>query len=224
MLTMTRPFYVRELERHYFKRTPDGWAYTVPGLRSVHEKWTYLVNDAQKAQLLQRLSRCRVAWMVFVPVLLLLAGLSTWKNYDDIDALSGAIGMQSGGVIGIIFFVLLFLFVRFAVPGVRLLVVRPILRHTVPSKLASPSTGQGFWQRQLSMVPDIAQKSSSRLLVLACIAFAWVFVTSLREALSASNGYISLLGPLFGMLAGATCTAVYGAALYLKLKAGRSQE
>ena len=137
---MAQPFYVRQLERRYFKRLSEGWAYALPGLGSADEKWTYVVNDAQKARLLQRLGRLHVAWTVFIPVLLLLMAGLVWKNYSGIDAVSHAIGMSSAAtVIVIMFCALLYLLVGFAIPAVRWLVVRPILRQMAPSCTAHSS-------------------------------------------------------------------------------------
>jgi hypothetical protein len=46
-------------EEHLFRRVPEGWVFTTQGLWPVGGGSTYLVNDAQKAELLARLGRWR---------------------------------------------------------------------------------------------------------------------------------------------------------------------
>ena len=63
--------YERPPEEDWCSRVPEGWIFTIGG------KWSYLVNDAQRAELLARLDRWRfVSFVLLASILAVLAALS----------------------------------------------------------------------------------------------------------------------------------------------------
>jgi hypothetical protein len=59
------------LEERLFRRVPEGWNFTTPGLWPVGGRWSYLVNEVQKTELLARLTRSRtVSFVILFPAVL----------------------------------------------------------------------------------------------------------------------------------------------------------
>src|SRR5580704_373084 len=95
---MTRSIYERQPEESFFRRAPEGWVFTTPGLWPVGGRWTYLVDDAQKAQLLARLGRWRfISVILFTAILavplalcggLSRSGFADWSHFAVFAAIS----------------------------------------------------------------------------------------------------------------------------------------
>jgi hypothetical protein len=85
------------LEEALFKRAPDGWTFNSPYPRLLWRPSTYLLTDAQKAILLERLRRAlrvvRLLRFFVVPTCLLILVTTTFLVPHLLDSLNaGSLG------------------------------------------------------------------------------------------------------------------------------------
>jgi hypothetical protein len=203
---MRWPMYERSPEEDLFSRTPEGWILTIGG------KWSYLVDDAQKAELLARLDRWRFIWvMLLVTVLavlfLLSKGLLRSAYPDWVDFSVGAAILI---LVAVIFF-------RFALPHIQFFILRPVLTDARPAARAQTPVRAGFWD---SLSVDIRRQAeiwSFRGLTLVCVVFVWFSIRSGYAAFTSKGTYIETMGNVL-------LTAYFGVVLFVKLKAPRSHD
>jgi hypothetical protein len=106
-------------DEELFQRVPDGRLFTTPILWPVGGR-KYLVNDAQKADLVERLTRWRSRSDRMFSVLLLLIILWQLTRYDWITAVSELVGVHSE-ILGVTIFSMIMLLFAFTTPAVQLL-------------------------------------------------------------------------------------------------------
>jgi hypothetical protein len=128
---------------------PEGWVFIMPGVWPVGSRWSCLVNDAQKAQLLASLRRSRfVSFVLYV----LLSGLGVFGGLAL--ALS-----HHGPLLAIIFYASFVLAVVLLLgvggPLIELrFVLRPVLAGAVPT--ARPATSVSRASKDMLWVTAIA--------------------------------------------------------------------
>jgi hypothetical protein len=191
-------FYDRQPEEDLFARVPEGWVITL-GKRS------YLVNDAQKAELLVRLVRWRFVWLVLLMVMIALFGV--------LDGL-GQLGFPERPNLALAVETLLMsLYVFVAVPRIRLLVLRPILAGALSAPAAPTPARVGFWDRQLAELRRQADIFSSRYLVFAILMWGCLGIRHGYAALTSGADYVYAVGAVF-------LTVNYAVVLSLKRRGG----
>jgi hypothetical protein len=190
-------------EEDMFRRVSEGWVFTIGG------KWSYLANDAQKAELLVRLVRGRfVSFLPFtvmvapVPALcgsLLRSGFPDWIHFA---ALAVATALSA---------LLLF---KVAIPYFQLFILQPILADTVPVASATTPARVGLRASLSADIQRQAQIWSVGGLTLVCVAFGWVGIKSGYAALTSKGTFLDA----FAMV----LLAVYfGVVLFAKLRQRR---
>jgi len=195
--------YERPPEEVLFRRAPEGWIFTIGG------KWSYLANDAQKAELLARLVRWRfVSFLSFTvmvaPVLALCGGLSRSGFPDWIHFAAFAVATALSAL-------LLF---KVAMPYFQLFILRPVLADTVPVALATTPARVGFRASLSADIQRQAQIWSVGGLTLVCAAFGWVGIKSGYAALTSK-------GTLLDAFATVLLAVYFGVVLFAKLRRRR---
>src|SRR6516165_2109066 len=105
--------YERQPEEDAFTQVPEGWIFTIGGWWS-YLKWSYLVNDAQRAELLARLGRWR--FVFFVPLVAMIVALvATSESLSR----SGTSDWIQFATFGAVFALSLFLLVAVAMPYIQ---------------------------------------------------------------------------------------------------------
>jgi hypothetical protein len=185
-------FYDRPPEDDLFKRVPEGWIFTIG------RKWSYIVNDAQKAELLARLARWR-----FVPSVLLVAiivppliaiGVSDWLHFAAFTA---------------IYAFSVFLISAVAMPYIHLFILRPVLAGAERAISAPTPTRVGSWDSLFVAYRRQAQILSSRFLTIACLFFGWLSIEAGYQAITSKGSY-------FDAVAMVLVTVHFGVVLFLK--------
>jgi hypothetical protein len=203
-------------DEELFQRVPDGWLFTTPILWPVGGR-KYVVNDAQKMDLVERLGRWRRKSDRMSSFLLLV--LMSWQftHYDWITPLSEFLGVQSE-LLGVTILVAIVVLLAFASPIVQLLAIRPVLAATVPTP------GKvGLWDSLLALPRSLAE-SSSLLVVLLCAAIVINGGVLWYRALSPNGTQLSLIVLLAVGLVVTVPILVMVAALFMKLRAKRRRE
>jgi hypothetical protein len=190
-----------------FKRVPNGWVFTTPGLWPVGGA-TYLVNDAQKAALAESLKRCGNA---IDRVFLVLV----W-----ICLIPGFVGVRSE-MLGVILVGLVVALVVIRAPALQVFAIRPILAGAAAAPIRI-----SFWDGLLAWPRSQAQTTS--VLGLA-LGFVWLAVVTVLVWIGPPGSARGLprhfsAGDYLYVLAIVFFTVHFGAALFLKLWEGRSQE
>jgi hypothetical protein len=208
---MTWSIYEHQPEESFFRRAPEGWVFTTPGLWPVGGRWTYLVDDAQKAQLLARLGRWRfISVILFTAILAVLlalcgglsrSGFPDWSHFAVFAAISALFAFALFGV---------------AIPSFQLFTLRPVLATAVPTTPIS-TRRTDFWTDLLAVPGHLARTYSLRWLTVSCLLFGWFSMKSAHDALASKGGYFSAISML-------PLTGVFGVALFLKLKESRSRK
>jgi hypothetical protein len=216
--------YERQPEEDAFRQVPEGWIFTIGGPWS-YLKWSYLVNDAQKAELLARIGRWRFAFFVlFTAMIVALAAIS------ESLSLSGTSDWIRFATFAAVFSLLFFLLVFVAMPYIQLFILRPILTGAVPATLAptpTTSTRIGFWDSLLGGCRVLARTFSSRFLIFACLLFGFLSIKSGYDAFTSKADYAyPIAWAFFDAMNSSTFFFVvfFGVALFLKLREGRSHE
>ena len=200
-------------DEQLFQQVPDGWLFTTPILWPVGGR-KYVVNDSQKADLVERLTRWRRRSDRMFSVVLLLIILWQLTRYDWIAALSELVGANSE-ILGVAIFLLIMLLFAFATPAVRLLAIRPLLAgaRATPAKV-------GLLDSVLALPRSLAE-TSSILVLLLCAAIITNGGVLWYRALTTNDGRHSLLALLAVGLAVIIPILLMAAALFLKLRAKR---
>lgn len=196
------PTYERPPEADLFSRVPEGWIFTLGGT------WSYLVNDAQKAELLARLDRWRfvpfVLFVLFVSILAVLLALSGGLSPSGFpDWIHFGVYAATSALAALMFF-------KFVLPRIRLFIVRPVLAGAPPAS-PPPRARVGVWE---SMSLDIRRQAeiwSLRRLVLTCATFGWFSVKCGFTAFRANGTYLDTASL-------AALTAYFGVVLWVKLR------
>jgi hypothetical protein len=202
--------YQRQPEEDAFRQVPEGWIFTIGGPWS-YLKWSYLVNDAQKAELLARIGRWRFAFFVLLAAMIVALAATS-------ESLSRSGTSNWIATFAAVFGLLLFLLV--AMPYIQLFILRPILTGAVPATLAPTPTKPtriGFWDGLLGGCRVLARTFSSRFLMFACLPFGFLSIKSGYDVFTSKTDYADLITALIP-------TALFGVALFLKLKGRRSHE
>jgi hypothetical protein len=195
---MTFRFYDRQPEEDLFARVPEGWVITL-GKRS------YLVNDAQKAELLVRLVRCRSVWLVLLfvmiaPFSVMLAQLGEWQNLAALAVTT----------------LLVYLYIFVVVPRIRLFAVRPVLAGALPAPTAPKPARVGVWNSLLKDCRRQADIFTSRYLVFAILLWGCFSIKHGYVALtSGSADYVYAVGAVL-------LTVNYAVVLFLKRRGGHN--
>jgi hypothetical protein len=197
-------------DEELFQRVPDGWLFTTPILWPVGGR-KYVVNDAQKVDLVERLTRWRRRCDRVFSIVLLLIILWQLTRYDWITALSELVGVHSE-ILGVTIFVLIMLLFAFATPAVQLLAIRNILAGAVatPAKV-------GLLDSVLALPRSLAETSSVPVLLLCAASITNGEVLWYR-ALTSNDGHHSLLALLAVGLVVIIPILLMAAALFLKLR------
>jgi len=190
-----------------FKRVPGGWAFTTPGLWPVGGS-TYLVSDAQKAELVASLKRCGNS---IDRVFLLLL----W-----ICLIPGFVGIHST-ILGatIVGLVVVLLVVR--TPAIYVFAIRPILADAVATPVRV-----SFWGGLLAWPRAQAQTTSFLGLT---VGFVWLAVVTILVWIGPPTSNHALprhfsTGDYLYAFAIVFFTVNFGVALFLKLRERRSHE
>jgi hypothetical protein len=195
---------------------PDGWLFTTPILWPVGGR-NYVVNDAQKMDLVERLGRWRRKSDRKSSVLLLV--LMSWQftHYDWITPLSEFLGVKSE-LLGVTILVAIVVLLAIATPILQLLAIRPLLLDAVrtPGKV-------GLWDSLLALPRSLAE-SSSLLVVLLCAAIVINGGVLWYRALTPNGTQLSLIVLLAVGFVVTVPILVMVAALFMKLRAKRRRE
>jgi hypothetical protein len=207
----------RPPEEALFRRVPEGWVFTTQGLWPVGGGSTYLVNDAQKAELLARLERWSYGLMHPFPFIALILLLQL-THYDWIRALSGLVGIRSD-ILDVTIVGLLFVLFVLIPPAIQLYVVRPILADAVALPIRV-----GFCGGLLAWPRSLAQTYSYLGLTVIFLYFPVGTITVWYGAFTSNDRDVSLLDFLAVNLTFIVPTLLFVVALFLKLRARRSAE
>ena len=179
---------VQSPEECMFRRAPEGWVFTAPGLLP-GDSATYLVNDAQKAELVARLERWRkrsdgIFWVLWLPILSLWA----FPHYDLISAVLELFGIHSTIVVVTIVGLIVVLFV-IGHTAIQLFVIRSVLTDAVatPIKL-------GFWDRLLASFGSLAQAAPFLGFTVFFLTFAFLAIDIWHDALTSNDWRFSFVG------------------------------
>jgi hypothetical protein len=200
-------------DEELFQQVPDGWLFTTPILWPVGGR-KYVVNDAQKVDLVELLTRWRRRSDSMFSVVLLLIILWQLTRYDWITALSELVGVHSE-ILGVTIFLLIMLLFAFATPAVQLLAIRPILANATATRVKV-----GLLDSVLALPRSLAE-TSSLLVLLLCSAIIINGGVLWYRALTSNDSRHSLLALLAVGLAGIIPILLMAAALFLKLRAKR---
>jgi len=186
-----------------FKRVPEGWVFTTPGIWPIGGA-SYLVTDAQKAALVERLKRCGAAidrvFLALIWVCLIL----------------GFIGVRFP-VIGEILVGVVFLFLVVRAPVLQVCAIRPVLAGAAAAPIrVSMWDGLLAWPR--------SQAETTSVLGLA-VGFVWLVVATVLVWIGLSaHGLPTQFSPggALYVLALVFFTLHFGMALFFKLREGCS--
>ena len=200
-------------DEELFQQVPDGWLFTTPLLWPVGGR-KYVVNDSQKADLVERLTRWRRRSDRMFSVVLLLIILWQLTRYDWIAALSELVGVNAE-FLGVAIFLLIMLLFAFATPAVQLLAIRPILAgaRATPARV-------GLLDSVLALPRSLAE-TSSILVLLLCAAIITNGGVLWYRALTANDDRHSLLALIAVGLVVVIPILLMAAALFLKVRARR---
>ena len=208
---MAWSIYERQPEESFFRRAPDGWVFTTPGLWPVGGGSTYRVSDAQKTELLARLARWRfISLILFAGVLAALLALSGGLSR------SGVPDWIHFAVFAGISVVAAFVLFGVAIPSFQLFILCPVLTSAEPTT-PMPMRRTDSWCDLLALPGLLARTYSLRWLTVPCLLSGWFSMKSGHDALTSEGGYFSAISMLL-------LTGVLGVALFLKLKESRSRE
>jgi len=198
--------YERQPEEDLFRRLPDGWVFSAPRVWLGGPARSYLVNDVQKAELLARLGRWRIVWLVLFAALLVSCGsLSLLWTSDWINFATLAAGLALSG----------FLLFGVAIPSAQLIILQPILASAMPITLARAPIRTGVRDSLLADSMRQARTYSLRWLTVSCLVFGCLGIKSGYDALTSQGDYVYALAMLFFF-------ADSSVALFLKLRERRS--
>ena len=159
--------YDRQPEEEMFTSVPEGWVLTIGPKRS------YLVNDAQKAELLARLA----SWRFLLPLLLVpvFAALPYWVGFATFVPLAISTA---------------FLVVRFVMPSIRLFILGSILAGAGPVNAAPRPAPADIRDVFCAPFRQQAQICSTRFLILGCLVFGAASVRAVYLTLVSHGDYI----------------------------------
>ena len=200
-------------DEELFQQVPDGWLFTTPILWPVGGR-KYVVNDTQKVDLVERLTRRRRRSDRMFSFVLLLIILWQLTRYDWITALSELVGVNSE-ILGVAIFLLIMLLFAFATPAVQLLAIRPILAGA----MATPAE-VGLLDSVLALPRSLAE-TSSILVLLLCAAIITNGGVLWYRVLTANDDRHSLLALFAVGLVVVIPILLMAAALFLKVRARR---
>jgi hypothetical protein len=211
--------YERQPEEDKFRQVPEGWIFTIGGWWSFLKR-SYLVNDAQKAELLARLRRWR-----FVLFLLLGAMVMALVATSESLSRSGTSDWIQFATFAAVFALSLFL-IAVAMPYIQLFILRPILTGAVPATLAPTPARIGFWDVLLVAPRRQARTFSSLYLMFSCLIFGFLSIKSGYDVFTSKADYAYPIAWAFfdAMNAWAFFAVFFGVALFLKLRGRRSHE
>jgi hypothetical protein len=196
------------LEERLFRRVPEGWNFTTPGLWPVGGRWSYLVNEVQKTELLARLTRSRtVSFAILFPGLLAFAFVeSDW-----------GLGKHDWAHCAIVAFSV-FLIFGVVSPAIELFVLRPVLSGAVRTASAARPIRLNFWSEFLPQAKAWAQSQPLPRLMLWCLFNAGVAFYLWHMVLTSRFNYVFLIGAL----GSAISTIQLAVVLFLVLRERRS--
>jgi hypothetical protein len=202
---MGSSMYERPPEENLFSRVPEGWIFTFGGTRS------FLVNDAQRAELLARLGRWRfVPVVLFVSILAVLLALSGGLSRSGFpDWIHFGVYAATSALAALVFF-------KFILPRIRLFIVRPVLADAPPAS-PPPRARVGVWESVSLDIRRQAEIWSLRRLVLTCAAFGWFSVKSGHAAFASNGTYLDTAALV-------ALTAYFGVVLWVKLRGRASHD
>jgi hypothetical protein len=197
--------YERPPEEDLLSRVPEGWIFTIG------RKWSYLVNDAQRAELLARLDRWRfVSFVLLASILAVLAALSGGLSRSGFpDWIHFAVFAVTSAVAALLLF-------RVALPRIQLFIVRPVLAGARPAA-APPPTRVGLWESVSLDIRRQAQIWSLRGLMLTCAAFGLFSAKAGYAAFMSKDTYLHAASMVL-------LTAYFGVLLSVKLKGRWSRD
>jgi hypothetical protein len=202
---MNRFVFDSQPEEQLFRPAPDGWIFTIGS------GWSYAVNDAQKAELLGCLKRWRfvgaLLMMTTIGVVLLAAGGSWLFVFPDWMHLA----VFATGALAATFLVM-----KFVIPRLRYVIVRPLLAGLTPLSAAPAPPRVGMGESMRAEVGRQAQIYSIRYLVITVVVFAGFSIKESYDALMANGSIFALTGSVF-------LTLYFIAILVMKLKRKRSR-
>jgi hypothetical protein len=189
----------RPPEEDLFSRVPEGWIFTIGGTRS------FLVNDAQRAELLARLERWRfVPFVLFVSILAVLLALTGGLSGSGFpDWIDFGVYAATSALAAIVFF-------KFVLPRIRLFIVRPVLAGAPPAS-PPPRARVGAWESVSRDIRRQAEIWSLRRLALTCAAFGCFSVKSGYAAFTSKGTYLDTASLV-------ALTTYFGALLWVKLR------
>jgi hypothetical protein len=197
-------------ESYRFTRTPNGWRFTSPMLWPIGG-WVYLVNDAQRCELLCRLKLLnlrinRLELLLWVPMF--------FSSMTRIDRLSEWLS-HAIGIVALAMFVL-----SLGTPALQLLAIRNILVRAVAT-----STQVGLWERSWEASKPLSRSSYRGLTLplLFCLVVCGALCYIALWAYEADTNWFFLI-PLAIAVSLILWAVIPAMALIIKLGVGHSED
>jgi hypothetical protein len=197
----------RVREQQLFYHVPNGWIFTVGG------RWSYLVNAAQRAELLAQIrgiNRWRAVWLILVlAVFALIVAVADrpsdpgWPHWLSVIVLTGIICQ------------LVYVCYCAAMPYIQWAILRSILVGASPEASPPAPTPIDFWESALATFRDQTRSCSTILLAPLAAIFAFSSVMVGYDAIRSNGSYLTAI--LFAYM-----TLQFGGGLLLRLKDRRT--
>jgi hypothetical protein len=197
----------RVREQRLFLHVPEGWIFSVGG------RWSYLVNVAQRAELLARIvriNRWRGVWL-----LLALAVFAVIVVAADRLSGPGWLGWLYLAATAAILSHLAVIVYRAAMPYIEWIMLRSILVGASPAAAPPAPAPIDFWESTLAPFRDQTRTCSTRALVFFSAIGGLTTVMFAYDALRSNGQCASVV--IFGYI-----TLEFGAGLLLRLRARRT--
>jgi hypothetical protein len=203
-------------ESYRFTRTPDGWCFTAPMLWPIGGR-VYLVNDAQRGELLRRLELSSL-WINLLCLLWWVSmSLAHGTRIDLFEGLSHAIGIGALAMAAAIIS-LGFVLILVGTPALQLLAIRSILVRAV----ATP-TQVGLWERLWATSTSLSRSSYRlTLLLLFCVVGCGFLCYVALSSYETNWFFLVPLALAVSVILSAAIPAM--AALLFKLGVGHSED